>query len=89
VDAFAASKFDPDNDPDRPVVGSVIEFKGAKWRVGKVGHVTTRVIVEAALKGQDWEPPLDPGEGYARCLTKSHTTRPAVLWLVWCNPEPE
>ena len=75
---FIASKFDPENDTDRPIIGSVIDHGGSRYLIRKVGHVL--------LKDIDNEIDVKDCDTY---LLKEHSTRMEVCWIVWVNAYEE
>lgn len=76
--AFAISKFDPDNDPDRPILGTIIEHNCEKLRIEKVHWCTSKELMADNAEIMD-------KQGYYQCLELQHATRPAVHWLAWVN----
>ncbi len=80
MSTFIADKFDPDTDPDRPVVGSTIHYQGKDYEIVKVGWKTTKELVEEVLFSAPKHEELD---GCDEICYKDHITRPFVSWVVW------
>jgi hypothetical protein len=81
---FAADKFNAETDPDRPVLGSEIDYKDEKYTIEKVeakeaGEVTRMIM-------NDEEPDK---LGYEDVLIKPHAERPFVMWFVYVNKKKE
>ena len=76
---FVADKFNPETDEDRPQIGEKIEMPDGVFEIKKVDFITVSDIIK---KGENYEP---DAEGFDKVLGKPHKSRPAVIWLVWCN----
>lgn len=81
---FVADKFNPRTDPDRPKRGSIILEKGVTYVVRKVSYTTVNRIIRYQGAGADLNGLFKIGDFDAR-LYKLHITRPAVIWIAWCN----
>lgn len=84
---YVASKFDSENDPDKPVIGTVVEVDSTKFKIEKVSFALTSEIVKDVMNNVPDDSPesLMNKKGYDECFSKSHTTRPGVQWLIWAN----
>lgn len=74
-----ASKFDPENDLDRPKLNSIIEFEGNQYNVLKVDYITMSEIIKGDRN------PDEENTEYDKLIVKNHINRPAVYWLMWGN----
>lgn len=79
---FVASKFDPETDPDRPEIGSIVEVEDKKWEVKRVEYALMSDIIKSGFK----EPDPSPQE---RVFNRSHIDRPAVTWNVFVDEVKE
>lgn len=76
---FVASKFDPENDSDRPVVGEFLTHNDKQYKIAEVSHVMTRDLFRRTGKE------VDDYKGHAEIVFRQHTTRMAVYWMVYCD----
>ncbi len=73
--AYRASKFNKETDEDRPKIDSIIETGTHKtYKIIKVDAMNLSDVITKS------EPELDGAEAI---VTKQHSTRPAVIWLIW------
>lgn len=77
MSGFIASKFDPENDPDRPKIGEIVEDEDGPLVVAEVDWLSLRHVVEGGEEPDS--------RGYDKLLTRAHSTRPAVIWLAFCR----
>ena len=72
------SKFEPETDLDRPVIGETItDNDGAEYIVRKVSWLPVAHFFENRP-----QPDLD---GHDKLLLREHASRPAVIWTAWCD----
>lgn len=85
LEATPYVRFNPETDPDRPAVGSVITYKQfrqgkrpsrRRYRIAKVAYIPADELM--------FGPDLDH-EGHDKILLKMHTTRIMVAWTLWCD----
>lgn len=74
-------KYDPENDPEKPAVGSEIEFDGVNYIVAKSQYIPASDITKAVMDGRD----IGDVQGHDKLLVKDHPTRPFVQYLVWVD----
>jgi hypothetical protein len=81
---FVINEFDPETDPDRPVVGTPIDPGRDDRPIARVSWVAKSKLIAAAFTGVTPEEFLDPilGAGIGR----DHVTRPFIMWIVWPAP---
>lgn len=79
---FVASKFNAETDPDRPVVGTKIDYDGKVLTIVEVGWSLTSALIKELMDNVEPSVIMDP-KGHAVCLAKDHVTRPGVQWLIW------
>jgi len=79
---FYASKFDPENDDDRPQLETRVEYDDKVFVIKKVTYVGSELI-KGILEGA----PDPDKEGHDEVLFKEHTTRPGVRWKCFVNLE--
>jgi len=75
---FTADKFIPETDSDRPQLDSQVEFENDNYSVKKVDHM----LLSDIMSGKAKEPTK---EDFDLVLTKQHSFRPAVVWIIWLN----
>jgi hypothetical protein len=87
---------DPDNDPDRPEIGSVIKLKGKQMEVVEVNWEWVPIMAAGMLQqanndigSYDGKERGDDGfvrraDGLARCF-RIHATNKLVAWVAWCR----
>jgi hypothetical protein len=78
---WEASKFDPANDPERPVVGDTIETGAGTLKIAEVEYVPAGTIIQEIRD----KTPVDM-RGHAELFIKDHPTRPFVKYKVWADP---
>lgn len=83
---FIASKFNPENDEDKPVVGSIIHANNEAWKIMEVSWATASAVLKDSQKNP---PELMALNGFDECFARPHTDRPFVQWLVWANRIPQ
>ena len=76
--ANISDKFDAETDSDCPVVGTEIKANNKTWIIQKVDWISLSDVMNT-------EKPQPVKSEYDELFTKPHTTRPAVIWLVWVN----
>jgi len=77
---FAATKFNPETDPSKPIIGDIVEKDGKSFTICKVEYRDSKDIMKIAISG------VEPDkEGYDEVLIDQHKERPFVYWLVWVN----
>lgn len=79
--SFEVSRFDPDTDPTRPVVGSIIEHNGQSYKIDKVDHILGRTLLSSIENNE--EPTKPPG--FDEVLYEQHPSRPFVFWVISIN----
>ncbi len=89
---FEISKFDPETDPSRPVVGSVHEYTPDDGRpsyqflIERVSWVeTSKLLSEIIAAGTGGMADSMALDGHDECFCQPHPTRPHVQWLVWAK----
>ena len=80
---FAISKFEPESDPTRPVVGSVIAHKGEDYIIRRVEWRDKKKLVAAILRGESEE--TEDSHGHDEILYEDHKDRIFVMWIVWVD----
>lgn len=75
---FTAHKFVPETDSDRPQLDSQVEYENEKYLVKKVDYI----LLGDIMSGKAEEPTK---EDFDLVLTKRHSFRPAVVWIIWLN----
>lgn len=78
---FVASKFDPETDSARPVVGSIVKHGDRDFEIQHVEHVSRWDLVREILAKVEPTVLMAP-RGYEACLEQPHPTRPFMSWLV-------
>ncbi len=77
---FVATKFNPETDPSRPIVGGIVEKDGKSFIICKVEHRESKDIMKIVISG------IEPDkEGHDEVLFDQHKERPFVYWMVWVN----
>lgn len=82
MSTFVVSRFNPETDPDRPVVGTKIDLGDQTVTIVEVGWSPTSAVIAEQLAGVTESVVMDP-KGHTICLARAHTTRPGVTWLAW------
>ena len=79
---YFASKFNPDDDEDCPIVGDIFD----SFQIMKVGYCLTSELLKEIMHGitQENSKIMDK-RGYDVCLARDHISRPGVQWLIWAN----
>lgn len=86
MSTFASVEFDALTDPDRPVLGEVIDREGVNYVVAEVDWVMSSKLMEEVIKGI--APSIIMAEkGYDLVITRFHNLRPFVSWLVYLNKQ--
>jgi len=70
---FTVIPFDEENDPTKPVVGSMIEAEGKEYIVHKVKAMTLAEIMKL------------PEEDQPKVFIKDHPDRPLIYWVCWIS----
>jgi len=76
--AFAASRYDEDNDPHKPKVGDPIPETAGGGVIGRVKTITAKELMKLMDNAEEDDDPFH--------LCKDHPGRPFVKFLVWRAP---
>jgi hypothetical protein len=77
---FHVSRFDPEADESRPVLGSETTCDGKRCVVRKVEHFMATRLMEMMMAGEEPD-----HHGHDDVVIVDHPTRPFVKWACWVD----
>ena len=75
--SFVAIKFNPRTDSERPKRGDIFEHEGKNYVTKSVSWISLSKVMHRKSE--------HPLKGFDKIFYVQHTTRPAVIWIVWGN----